>query len=487
MVSLRPCLGGRYNFPHLIPMDINRDHIEALKRRFKSGVGELVNRALNRSVKLAVTGLNESGKTVFITALLHHLSQGSQLPFFKAVRDGRLAGVKIIPRAESDLPEFRYKEFIEKLTADAPLWPEPTDRISEIRLAIRYRPGALLRRQLTPLSTLYLDIIDYPGEWLLDLTLLDKTFEDWSRLVLGLCEYEPRASLAREWLDFINNLDLSRPAEEGTMQQAAALYTTFLERCKAAGLTLLQPGRFTMPGDLKGAPLLGFCPLPWLVAPPPNSFYAMMVQRYEAYKERVVRRFYREQFAHFDRQIVLVDLFRILNQGYERFHDMRETLALLLESFSYGRAGLIHRLFRPRIDKVLFAATKADHVAANQHHNLRLLLEQLITEAAKEVRFSGVEMEPMTLASVKATETVITDYEGGKLSCVKGIPADREREVLLFPGEIPETIPTAADWIEDRFRFLSFRPPPFSESSARTLPHIRLDQALEFLLGDKLA
>jgi uncharacterized protein len=340
-----------------------------------------------------------------------------------------------------------------------------------------------------PLSTLYLDIIDYPGEWLLDLTLLDKPFADWSRLVLGLCEYEPRASFAKEWLDFINDLDLFQSAEESVMQQAAALYTTFLERCKVAGFTLLQPGRFIMPGDLKGSPLLGFCPLPWLVTPPPNSFYAMMLQRYEAYKERVVKRFYREQFAHFDRQIVLVDLFRILNQGYERFHDMRETLALLVESFSYGRSGLIHRLFRPRIDRVLFAATKADHVAANQHHNLRLLLEQLVTEAAKEVRFSGVSMETTAVASVKATETVVTDHEGGKLSCVRGVPADREREVLLFPGEIPETIPTAADWTEDRFRFLSFRPPSsVSElATSRTLPHIRLDQALEFLLGDKLA
>lgn len=470
----------------MVDIGLDRADIEALRRRLSSGASDLAHRALNRSVRLAVTGLNKSGKTVFITSLIHHLSHGSQLPFFKVASEGRLVGAKIIPRAESELPEFRYREFAEKLTGRPPSWPEPTDRISEIRLAIRYRPGTMLRRRVTPLSTLYLDIIDYPGEWLLDLTLLDKSFEDWSQQVLELCKQEPRASLSKAWFDFLNSLDLTKTAEEETMQQAAVLYSEFLHRCKAGGLTLLQPGRFTMPGDLKGTPILGFCPLPPVAAPPERSFYSIMSQRYEAYKDRVVKRFYQEHFSRFDRQIVLVDLFNILNRGYECFHDMRETLALTLESFSYGRSGLIRRLFRPRIDRVLFAAAKADHVAANQHHNLRLLLDQLISEAAEEVRFSGVEMDTMTLSSVKSTETVVTDHEGGKLSCVKGVPEGREREVLLFPGEIPETIPTPEDWVEDRFRFLSFQPPPVSEAPSRTLPHIRLDQALEFLLGDKL-
>jgi predicted YcjX-like family ATPase len=125
-------------------------------------------------------------------------------------------------------------------------------------------------------------------------------------------------------------------------------------------------------------------------------------------------------------------------------------------------------------------------VATHQHHHLRLLLEQMVADAAKEVRFSDVRTETMTLSSVKCTETVVTDHQGHKLSCVKGIPQDRDKEVLLFPGEIPAHLPTPDDWVQGRFNFKSFRPPRLDNPLSGALPHIRLDQALEFLIGDKL-
>ncbi|MBV9634741.1 MAG: YcjX family protein, partial [Methylobacteriaceae bacterium] len=43
---------------------------------------------------------------------------------------------------------------------------------------------------------------------------------------------------------------------------------------------------------------------------------------------------------------------------------------------------------------------------------------------------------------------------------------------------------------EADFRFVRFRPPPAQtgpDGHALPLPHIRLDRALEFLLGDKLS
>ena len=41
----------------------------------------------------------------------------------------------------------------------------------------------------------------------------------------------------------------------------------------------------------------------------------MMERRYEAYKDVVVRPFYREHFARLDRQIVLVDALAAFNAG----------------------------------------------------------------------------------------------------------------------------------------------------------------------------
>jgi len=42
---------------------------------------------------------------------------------------------------------------------------------------------------------------------------------------------------------------------------------------------------------------------------------------------------------------------------------------------------------------------------------------------------------------------------------------------------------------ETDYRFLRFRPPPLEPGRGATpsLPHIRLDRALQFLLGDRLA
>ncbi len=452
--------------------------------------------AMDKSVRLAVTGLNKSGKTVFITALIHQLLhglRGNSLTFFELAASKRFRGAKVMLPANLAVSAFPYERFIEPLLGSDPYWPTPTDGLSEIRLAIRYQPTGLVQKRLAPVSTLYLDIIDYPGEWLLDLPLLDLDFEAWSRSIFQICQEEPRRTLAGEWLAFLDGMDLNGPARESVMREASVLYTDFLMKCKKAdaGLSFLQPGRFTMPGELKDTPLLTFCPLPADGIEKggkhgEETLYQEMARRFESYKERVVRAFYRDHFSRFDRQIVLIDLLKALNNGYKCFADTRSALESTLDSFRYGPSGLIHRLFRPKIDKVLFAATKVDHVAANQHHNLERLLNRMIVKSANDAVFQGVEVRTMALSSVTCTRTVAREHHGRRLSFVQGIPKGRDQEVLLFPGEIPESIPRADEWDENRFNFMDFKPPRRADPEGNALPHIRLDQALEFLLGDKL-
>ena len=64
----------------------------------------------------------------------------------------------------------------------------------------------------------------------------------------------------------------------------------------------------------------------------------------------------------------------------------------------------------------------------------------------------------------------------------------------MFPGDLPDD-PHAiyaerTDKDEDPLRYLRFKPPKLEETAegiSLSLPHIRLDRALQFLLGDKLA
>lgn len=150
----------------------------------------------------------------------------------------------------------------------------------------------------------------------------------------------------------------------------------------------------------------------------------MLKKRYEYYGQHIVKGFYRDHFQGFDRQIVLVDCLQPLNQGADVFNDMRQALTQLMRSFHYGKRTLLRRLFSPCIDKLLFAATKADHITPDQHENLVSLLQQLIQDAKQNAIFEGISIDCMGLASIAATESGIVDHHGEKIPSRKRIPTN---------------------------------------------------------------
>jgi predicted YcjX-like family ATPase len=134
--------------------------------RWKNELNALVNRGMDRHLRLAVTGLSRSGKTAFITAMVNQLLNvhaGARLPLFSAVREERLLGVKRVPQRDFGIPRFTYDEGLAQLYGTPPVWPTPTRGVSEIRLALRFRSQESLLRHFKETSTLYLEIVDYPG------------------------------------------------------------------------------------------------------------------------------------------------------------------------------------------------------------------------------------------------------------------------------------------------------------------------------------
>jgi len=461
----------------------------------------------NPTVRLGVTGLSRSGKTVFITALIHGLTRGGRFPVFEAFASGRIARAHLEPQPDDAVPRFDYENHLRMLIEER-RWPNSTVDISELRLVIDYQRQSGADRSLT------LDIVDYPGEWLLDLPLLDKSFEQWSAESLALSRERPRAHLATKWHAHLATLNAEARADEQATLTAARLFTDYLRACRDErfAMSLLPPGRFLMPGNLAGTPALTFAPLdvPADRTAPEGSLWAMMVRRYEAYKNVTVRPFFRDHFARLDRQIVLVDALSAFNSGPEALHDLEAALAGILDCFRVGRNTLLSTLFRPRIDRILFAATKADHLHHLSHDRLEAVLRRAVGRAVARAEDTGAAIDAVALAAVRATREATVARGRDKLPSILGTPAageiasgeifDGQTEVATFPGDLPldpdalfngegafRGLSTAAAEKSD-FRFLRFRPPPLEHDGANepALPHIRLDRALQFLIGDKL-
>ena len=459
----------------------------------------------NPTVRLGITGLSRAGKTVFITALVHGLLRGGRFPVFESLATGRIARARLEPQPDDAVPRFAYERHVRTLIEDR-RWPHSTVDISELRLVIDYQRQNSASRQLT------LDLVDYPGEWLLDLPLLNKSYEQWSQESLALSRRDPRARLATQWHAHLATLQPNEREDEQATLLAAKLFTDYLRACRDErfAMSLLPPGRFLMPGSLAGSPALTFAPLdvPQDGTAPDGSLWAMMRRRYEAYKDVVVRPFFRDHFTRLDRQIVLVDALAAFNAGPEALTDLEGALSGILDCFNIGRSTFISSLFRPRIDKILFAATKADHLHHSSHDRLEAILKRMVERAASRAEFAGASVDVVALAAVRATREALVQQGREKLPSILGTPEegemsggevfDGETEAATFPGDLPAKpddlfsgafrgLTNAASDQTD-FRFLRFRPPLLERKGGEepALPHIRLDRALQFLIGDRL-
>jgi predicted YcjX-like family ATPase len=461
------------------------------------------------SLRLGVTGLSRAGKTVFISALVHNLIHGGRLPLFEAQKSGRIARAFLEEQPDDAVPRFQYEDHVAALVDDR-VWPDSTRAISELRLTIEYESASGWNR-LFSAGKLSLDIVDYPGEWLLDLPLLGKSFADFSREAVELATLPVRADLSHAWREVASTIDPDADADEMTARRLAESFAAYLKACKLdeRALSTLPPGRFLMPGDLEGSPALTFAPLMDLPErrPRPGSLQAMMERRYEAYRTHVVKPFFREHITRLDRQIVLIDAMQALNAGPAAMADLERAVTEILSCFRPGRGNFLTDFFARRIDRILVAATKADHLHHESHDRLQAIVRRLTDRAVARANFSGAAVDVVAMAAVRSTREGTVKQGRETLPVIIGTPLKGEKidgetfdgntETAIFPGDLPEKVDAVFDAsgspqdnAEPAIRFVRFRPPKLertAEGVTLSLPHIRLDRALQFLIGDHLA
>jgi len=442
-------------------------------------------------IRLGVTGLARAGKTVFITSLVANLLDRGRMPGLLAAKEGRIEAVFLQPQPDDTVPRFEYEAHLAAMTGQTPHWPDSTRTISELRLSLKVRPNGLLAG-LQGARTIHLDIVDYPGEWLLDLALMDTTFDAWSTATLE--RIKDRKS-AFNFMGLMGEVNPSLKHDETRAQALSTSFASYLQAARAEGFSDCTPGRFLLPGDLAGSPVLTFAPLPVDGGSKRGSLYREMERRFEAYKRQVVQPFFRDHFSKIDRQVVLVDALGAINQGPQAVEDLRGAMGEILGAFRPGQNGFLTNLLSgKRVEKVLFAATKADHLHHAQHGRLTAIMEALTRDARNRAQYAGAGTSALAIASLRATTEAQMTHEGEALDVVRGTLLDSGKEAAFYPGELPQdpahllnpARSGAQKWLDQDYRIMRFAPSVLTLRPGDGPPHIRLDKAAEFLIGDRL-
>jgi uncharacterized protein len=441
---------------------------------------------LRTTKRIGVTGLARAGKTALITSLAANLlALSAGRPALPAVVDrlrGRRLSTSISPAEASDIPRFQIKPHTDALAADPPRWPERTTAVSLLALDVDVpREGFLAtvgpqRRRL--------EVLDYPGEWLLDLPLIGQDFAIWSEATLRRLESLTRADIPRAFLSFVRSLPAGVGADDALSSSGHQLYAETLRRMRdEIGLVFLQPGRFLMPPPGAQPPWMQFFPLPGR-----SPLARAMQARFSAYLDAVQRDLMSPMFGELDCLVILADLLSPLHQGQPAFVDTQSALGAAADALRWERAwtdylAAFARLKLPpsKVKRVAFVATKADHIAARQRGNLTSLMQHIT-----RVPQTGVPSSVFSIASVRCTEDVVETLGGRPVSAVRGRIIGESRPARFYPGEVPDSVPDDLFW---QHRFLAlpdFEPMRLPEGGRGGVPQIGLDALVAFLLADVL-
>ncbi len=444
---------------------------------------------LNRRVRLGVTGLSRAGKTIFISSLVHHLLHPGRLPLVSVMAESRYDTGMLLPSPTGAVPRFPYEDVLRRLIGgedQAPAWPDGTTSVSELRLSIRCRSPLTLgfERDHTP----HLDIVDYPGEWLLDLPLLDMDYATWSAQAWQLATAGGRATLSAEWRALAQALPDQEGVDEPAVIRTAAAFRDYLRAARDAPerYCLLQPGRFLLPGDMDGAPALTFFPLPDVNGRGDRrTLTRLMSNRFESYKREVVEPFFRQNLQRIDRQVVLIDMLEHLAAGPESISDLKQAIDSTLGTFRHGENSWLSFLLGRKIDRVLFAATKADHLHSSDHGRLLELLSGLVGETERRLSFNGTKIGTEALAALRVTDETQVKTKTGQWPGVSGLPVDSDHQEAVLPGRLPASLEGLNH--DGNLASVAFRPRAGDVQPDCGMRSLRLDRAVEFLLGDALS
>ncbi len=80
----------------------------------------LLSNPFHHHLRIGLTGLSRSGKTVFLTTLIHNLLAQKNLPLFTALRNGIIENVILQHQPNDAIARFAYEEHLDCLLDNPP-------------------------------------------------------------------------------------------------------------------------------------------------------------------------------------------------------------------------------------------------------------------------------------------------------------------------------------------------------------------------------
>lgn len=471
-------------------MDIKESLIDAAKsitdtcNSIADETIKLANKTVDKHICIGVTGFSGSGKSTFITSLIHQLrySNEAKLGGFHPARDQKIVETKLLPIQCLDL--FDYEGGIEALSSNPPKWPQPTSSLSGCVIEVTYKRDSFIKSIIGEETKLRVEIRDYPGEWLLDIPLLNQDYQSWCVDSAEIFNQVERKQLMADWLSSLESISPFDVVKESDIDDLFKRYSLLLKQCKEHGLTLIQPGHVLLPADTDSFepffPLLGLrnYSSKALKNADKESIFKVMEKRYKDYVKDIVLPFFDDYFDNVDRQVILIDTLKALSGGKENFDDMMVAFSRIIDCYKFGDNGFFKRTFSPDVERIVFLSSKPDRVLMNQHENLRQLTESIIKRVCRQSIRNTIQIETEIACAVRCTEDNNTHLTGTSLAGQKGD---------ISHPDIPEHIPINDEW--DNFK--NWQPldlqPPLNENlkHGARLPCIRMDTVLKGLIGDK--
>lgn len=424
-----------------------------------------------KTIKIAITGLSRSGKSVFITSFIDQIINNKNI--FNAQNYSKKFSAKL-QAPKLSMKRFDYYHFAKQIKKEH-IWCDGTDSISLALLKIKIEGKIPFLDD----EDFYIEIVDYPGEWLLDLTLLSHTFNSWSKQSIQWLE-KIDDEKTKAYLNTIKNLDTNHTSQALEVS-LHGMYVELIEHLKDLHYSFLTPGRFLVPGDMKDDPMLLFAPIP----KSSSTLHQNYAKRFKTYVHDVVRGIHLDYFRGFDRQIILIDVIEALQNGYTCYDDMLKALNSMLGIYSHAKGNLLSRLISPSIQNVALVATKADLVPSASHNNYLSLLHDMTYKLREKLESLDVNTHSHIIASVKSTQNIISKKAGQKLPSLRGV--DKTAKVVeVYPGIMPQTFPKQEDWDNSLYMYEEFLPPQKEYLPNEPFEHIHMDKLIRKIIGDML-